>query len=67
MVMLESLLDDARAVNDRLGYSIDAFSAELAAARAWVQSSGMHPLPPPLAEVSDEQSLRPGATCRGPV
>jgi hypothetical protein len=67
MVMLESLLEDARAVNDRLGHSIDAFSAELAAARAWAQTVGMPSLPPPLDEASDEQSLRPGATGRGPV
>ena len=67
MAMLETLLDDARAANDRLGHSIDAFSAELAAVRAWAQTVAVPALPPPLAETGDEQSLRPGTTSRGSV
>jgi hypothetical protein len=67
MVMLESLLDDARAANVRLGHSIDDFIAELTAAREWARTVGMPSPPPPFAATSDEQSLRPGATSRGPV
>jgi hypothetical protein len=65
MVMLESLLDDARAANDRLGQLMDAFSAEMAAAREWARTAGY---PPTLSAVStDEQPFRPGPASRGPV
>lgn len=67
MVMLESLLDEARAANDRLGQSIDALIAELAAARVWARTAGMPYSTTPSAVSADEQSLRPGATSRGPV
>lgn len=64
MVMMAALLDDARAVNARLGHSIDELIAELAAARAWART--VYPPTPSDASV-DEQSHRNGAASRGPV
>lgn len=65
MLVLESLLDDARAANDRLGQLIDAFSAEMAATREWARTVGYTPTP--AAVGADEQPFRPGPTGRGPV
>lgn len=64
MVMMEALLDDARAVNARLGHSIDELIAELAAARAWART--VYP-PTPSDASDDERSLRDGAASGGPV
>ena len=65
MLVLESLLDDARAANERLGQLIDAFSAEMAATREWARTVGY---PPTSASVSaHEQPFRPGPAGRGPV
>jgi hypothetical protein len=67
MEMIESLLDEARAVNMRLGHSIDEYIAELTATRDWARTVGLPFSPTPLAESTDEQSLRPGAASRGPL
>jgi hypothetical protein len=65
MVILESLLDEARAANDRLGQSMDAFIAEMAAAREWASTAGF-PVPTTHSPVStDEQPVRPGPASRG--
>jgi hypothetical protein len=67
MVTMESLLDEARAANDRLGQSIDELIAELTAARAWARTAGTSFPTTPFAVSTDEQSLRPGTASRGPV
>jgi hypothetical protein len=67
MVMLESLLDEARAANNRLGLLIDAFSAEMAATREWARTAGLPYPTTPSAASTDEQPLRPGPASRGPV
>jgi hypothetical protein len=67
MVMLESLLDDVQATNDRLGRSMDEFQANLTAFRDWVRTAG-DPYPTTTSAVStDERHLRPGPARRGPV
>jgi hypothetical protein len=65
MVMLESLLDEARAANDRLGQSIDAFIAEMADVREWARTVGYPTTPSAVS--TDEQPFRPGPASRGPV
>lgn len=67
MVMMEALLDEARAANERLGKSMDDFAAELAATRAWARTIGNSFPAPPSAVRSHERALRPGTTSRGPV
>jgi hypothetical protein len=65
MVMIESLLDEARAANDRLGQSIDELIAELTAARAWARTAGTSTFTTPSAATTDEQPLRPWTASRG--
>lgn len=67
MVMMETLLDEARAANQRLGQSIDDLIAELRAARAWARTVGQPASTPPSAVSTNERSLRRGAAGRGPV
>lgn len=67
MVMMESLLNEARAANDRLGRSIDELIAELAAARAWARTAGTPYSTTPSGVSAHEQSLRPGTASRGPL
>jgi hypothetical protein len=67
VVMMEILLDEARAANARLAKSMDDFLAELTAARDWVRTVAPAD-PPTLSGVSThEWPHRPGPTCRGPV
>lgn len=67
MVMLESLLDEVQATNDRLAKSMDDFRAELTAFGDWARTAG-YPYPTTTSAVStDEQPLRPGPARRGPV
>ncbi len=63
MLMIGMLLDDVRAMNDRLGRSIDAFTAEMVAARDWARTVAVTP----LTASTDEQHLGPGPASRGPV
>jgi hypothetical protein len=65
--MIEFLLDEARAANDRLGQSIDEFLAELTAAREWARTAGLPSATIPSAGSTDEQPLRPGPASRGPL
>lgn len=65
MMLLESLLDEARAANDRLGQLIDAFSAEMAATREWARTAGYPPSPSAVS--THEQPFRPGAARRRPL
>jgi hypothetical protein len=65
MLMMESLLDEARAANDRLGQLMDAFSAEMAATREWARTVGYPTTPSAVS--TDEQPFRPGPASRGPV
>lgn len=67
MLMLESLLDEARAANDRLGQSIDALITEMAATREWARTAGLPYPTTPSAVNTDEQPLRLGPASRGPV
>lgn len=67
MMLLESLLDEARAANDRLGQSMDAFIAEMAAAREWASTAGFPCPTSPSAVSTDEQPVRSGPASRGPV
>jgi hypothetical protein len=67
MMMIELLLDEARAANDRLGHSIDELLAELTAARDWARTAGSWYPPTPSAASTDEQPLRPGPASRGPL
>jgi hypothetical protein len=67
MVMMEALLDEARATNDRLGKSIDEFIAELTAAGAWARTIGTSLPTTPFAVSNDERDLGPGTTSRRPV
>jgi hypothetical protein len=67
MVMMEVLLDEVRAVNDRLGHSIDEFIAELAATREWARTVGLPYPTTPSAVSTDEQPHRPGPASRGPL
>ena len=67
MVMIESLLDETRATNDRLGKSIDDFLAELSAARDWARTAGYPSPTTPSAVSTDERSLRPGPARRRPL
>lgn len=67
MVMMETLLDETRAANVRLGKAMDDFLAELTAARDWARTVGNSFSTPPSDESTHELPLRPGATSRGPV
>ncbi len=67
MGMLEALLDEARAANERLGKSMDNFAAELAATRSWARTVGNSLPTTPSAVRSHDRALRPGTTCRGPL
>jgi hypothetical protein len=67
MLMMQVLLDDARAVNDRLGRSIDELIAEMTAARDWARTVAMPSAVPPFTLSTDEQPLRPGPASRGPL
>ena len=62
MVMMETLLDEARAANARLGKSMDDFLAELTAARDWARTVGTTYPPTPSAVSANERPLRPGTT-----
>lgn len=67
MVMLESLLDEVQATNDRLGRSIDEFQAELTAFGDWARTAGYSYPTTTSAVRTDEQPLRPGPARRGSV
>jgi hypothetical protein len=67
MDVIESLLDDARAVNQRLGQSIDGMIAEMIAVREWARTVGLPYPTTPSAVSNDERSLGAGAASRGPV
>jgi hypothetical protein len=67
MVMLESLLDEVQATNDRLGRSMDEFQANLTAFRDWVRTAGYSHPTTTSAVSTDEQPHRPGPARRGPV
>lgn len=62
MVMMEILIDEARAANARLAKSMDDYLAELTAAREWARTVGTA-YPPTSSAVSiDEWPLRAGTT-----
>jgi hypothetical protein len=67
MVMMEILIDEARAANARLNRSMDDFLAELTAARDWARTVGAEYPPAPSAVSTDEWPLRHGTTDRGAV
>jgi hypothetical protein len=67
MVMMEILIDEARAANARLNQSIDEFLAELTAARDWARSVGTADPATPSAVSSNEWPIRRGTTDCGPV
>jgi hypothetical protein len=67
MVMIESLLDEVQATNDRLGRSMDDFLAQMTAFRDWARTAG-YASPTTTSDVStDERPHRVGPTGRGPV
>ena len=67
MVIVEALLDEARAANERLGKSMDDFVAELTAARAWARTVGNSFPTTPSAVRTHERAFRPGTASRGPL
>jgi hypothetical protein len=67
VVMMEYLLDEARAANARLAKSMDDFLTELTAARDWARTVAPADPSTPSAVSNDEWPLRPGTTSRGPV
>lgn len=67
MVMMEILIDEARAANARLAKSMDDYLAELTAARDWARTVGTAYPPTPADVSTDEWLLRAGTTGRGAV
>lgn len=67
VVMMEILLDEARAANARLAKSMDDFLAELTAARDWARTVAPADPPTQSGASTDEWTLRPGTKGRGPV
>src|SRR5688572_16018513 len=67
MVMIESLLDEVQATNDRLGRSMDEFRDKLTAFRDWARTVSPAEPPTPSGASTDEWPLRAGTTSRGPV
>jgi hypothetical protein len=67
MVMMEILLDEARAANARLAKSMDDFLAELTVARDWARTVAPAEPLTPSAVSTDDWPLRLGTTSRGTV
>ena len=67
MVMMESLLAEVQAANERLGKAMDEFLAELAAARDWARTVGAPHSETTFAVTNDEWAFRTGPARRGTV
>lgn len=67
VVMMEILLDEARAANARLSKSMDDFLAELTVARDWARTVAPADSPTPNGASIDDWPHRPGTASRGTV